>query len=173
MIKILGRSFDIAVFPGHSIIELPAFELAGMRVRTSMGKAFEECPKLWEKFGPRMHEFGIRPGEEFQGESFGASTMVDMDNDIFDYWAMLPYPASKELPEGMERLSVASSLYAACTVSSLAELGPAYEYIYRQWLPNQGEYVFRCAPCFEHYDERFLENGCNGALDVLVPINKS
>ncbi|MDL2306911.1 GyrI-like domain-containing protein [Desulfovibrio sp. OttesenSCG-928-C06] len=172
MIRILEQSFDVAMFPELSIIELPAFELAGIRVRTTMGKAFMECPQLWERFCPRMGELLGKPGEICLSESFGASTMVDMDNDIFDYWAMLPYPASKELPQGMERLNVASSTYAACTVPSLAQLGDAYEYIYRKWLPNQNEYVFRCAPCFEHYDERFLENNNNGRFDVLVPVNR-
>jgi predicted transcriptional regulator YdeE len=162
---------NLPPFPTLSIIEFPALELAGLKVRTTMLEIQRDCPALWECFGPRMFELSGKdacPG--FQGESYGASVPVDMDNGTFDYWAAMPVKPGEALPAGMERLGVAPGLYAACALPSLAELGAAYNYIYLEWLPGQSEYTLNMAsPCFERYDQRYLESG---VFDVLVPLLK-
>ena len=161
---------NLSVFPQLSFVELPAYDLAGLRVRTDMGKAYQDCPALWMRFMPRLQELAAQLGGVLPLDSFGASTLVDMDNDIFDYWAVMPYPTDAPLPEGMERLSLVPALYAACSIPSLAQLNEVYSLIYSKWLPSQSEYVFNCAPCLEHYDERYSQSG---ALDVLVPVFKA
>ena len=162
---------NLPAFPKLSIIELPALELAGLKVRTSMPRAPHDCPALWESFGPRMFELSDKDTcIGFQGETYGASVMVDMEKGSFDYWATMPVTPGEALPQGMERLGVPAGLYAACSIPSLEELGAAYNYIYLEWLPGQSDYTLNMAsPCFEHYDRRYLENG---ALDVLVPLLK-
>lgn len=39
-----------------TVVEYPAKRLVGLKVRTSMQHAAEDCPALWMTFGPRMGE---------------------------------------------------------------------------------------------------------------------
>lgn len=151
-----------------SVSQRPQLRLFGLSVRTSMTDAFKDCPHLWEKvFAPRMHEVsGKKPGE--YGPCYGVSVMLDAQR--FDYWAAMPPREGVALPQGMRQIELPAGLYASCLAPSLAQLGEAYTYLYESWAKNAADYAPNMqAPCFEYYDERFLESG---AFEIAMPVLK-
>ncbi len=149
-----------------SVSHRPPVRLFGLFVRTSMADAFKDCPDLWEKvFAPRMHEVsGKKPGE--YAPSYGISIMLDAQR--FDYWAAMPAREGLALPEGMGEIELPAGLYASCLAPSLAQLGEAYTYLYETWPKTAPGYAPNMqAPCFEYYDERYLESG---VFEVCMPV---
>lgn len=145
------------------VVEQPAYQVVGLKVRTSMATAMVDCPQLWEKdFGPRMPEVAT-----FPGLSFGVSLLVDAQNGSFDYWAALPYRPDDPIPAGMALLDLPAGLYAVCHLKSLEDLAGAYQHIYMVWGPDAG-YDFRDdAPSYETYPADHLETG---RLSVYMPL---
>lgn len=148
-----------------SVTEQPAYQVVGLKVRTSMATGMIDCPRLWEKeFGPRMPEI-----DSFPGLSFGASLLVDHQAGTFDYWAAMPYRPGDPIPEGMALLDLPAGLYAECHLKSLEDLGGAYEHIFMNWGPASG-YEFRDdAPSYETYPVDHLETG---RLSLYMPLRK-
>ena len=98
----------------------------------------------------------------------GISSMLDAQH--FEYCAAMPAGEGLALPEGMSQIELPAGLYAGCVVSSLAQLGEAYTYLYKVWPKTVTEYgVNMQAPSFEYYDERYVESG---AFEIYVPILK-
>lgn len=147
-----------------TVVERPAVSIAGLAVRTDMGKAEKDCPALWyEQFGPRMGELCPSGG----CESYGVSRLVDMAAGTFDYCAALPLKEGTTPPEDMEIWELPAGLYAACPVPSLAELAAAYGFVYSQWLPAQKAYALAQTPCYELYPTDFMTTG---RLALYVPL---
>ena len=152
-----------------SVSQRPQLRLFGISVRTSMSNASVDCPHLWEKlFGPRMHEISGKKPDTYHGPSYGISIMHDTQN--FEYWAAMPASEGLPLPKGMRQTELPAGLYASCLVPSLAQLGEAYTCLYETWPKTVAEYVADMqAPCFEYYDERYMESG---AFEIYMPILK-
>lgn len=151
-----------------SISQRQQLRLFGISIKTSMSNAFVDCPHLWEKvFAPRMHEIsGKEPGE--YAPCYGVSCMTDAQH--FEYWAVMPVRDGLVLPEGMRQIELPAGLYAGCVVPAIAQLGEAYTYLYEAWPKTEMEYVPNMlSPCFEYYDERYLESG---AFEIYMPILK-
>ena len=151
-----------------TVIQRPALLVAGLTLRTNMEQAEKDCPEIWQTFLGRMHELTGQAPDQYRGESYGVSSMVDLPEGIFDYWATVPMDSQKPLPQGMKSITLPESLYAVCPASSLAMLPQIYTYLYMQWAPAQTNYrVDPQAPCFERYDARYFENG---GFEIYVPV---
>lgn len=148
-----------------SIVERPSIRCAGVKVRTDMAKASQDCPALWtDVFGPRMKDVPANP--EFPDESYGASIMVD--SEVFDYWAVMPLASGAAAPEGMDILEIPGGLYAECKLKSLEELGDAYNHIYLAWVAGQDKYsVNMQAAALEKYTSDYMKNG---SLTIYCPL---
>ena len=148
-----------------TVVERPAVRTAGLKVRTSMAKASQDCPAIWQnEFGPRMESFPADPAHP--GQSYGASIMLDSEN--FDYWAVMPIAPGAQVPEGMDILEIPGGLYAECKLLSLKELGDAYTYIYGDWIKEQGKYALNMqAACLELYTWDFMKTG---ELTIYCPL---
>jgi predicted transcriptional regulator YdeE len=154
-----------------TISEWQTKTLYGVSVRTNMAKASTDCPELWQKhFGPRMPEISGKPIQEFQGDSYGLSVTVDWRQESFDYWAAMEPANGLALPEGMATVTIPAGLYAGCHVSSLAEIGSAYTFLYMKWPTKQSEYTLNMqAPCFERYGQTYMQDG---SFELFVPVIK-
>jgi len=148
------------------IVEYPAKRLVGMKVRTNMQSAMEDCYGAWNAFMPRMAEVNGEPEE-----SFGVSVMIN-END-FDYWTALEATTQGPLPDGMQVVNIASGTYVRCTVPNMEKLGDAYIYLYTTWNQSQShaEYVldmevgsFERYPCDWQPDTPF---------EIYAPLKKS
>lgn len=140
-----------------AIVERPALKTAGLKVATDMQQCAADCSRLWEKeFGPRMMNFPADP--KYPNESYGVSIMIDQNR--FDYWAVMPLREGATIPEGMEPLDIAGGIYAECRLNSLKELGDAYNYIYTDWAPKQDKHVLNMqGACYELYTPDFMKTG--------------
>lgn len=148
-----------------TVVERPAVKTAGLKVRTSMAKASQDCPRIWEQeFGPRMESFPADPQQA--GQSYGVSIMLD--SETFDYWAVMPIAPGADVPEGMDILEIPGGLYVECHLDSLAQLGDAYTYIYTAWGSTNGKYALNMqGASLELYTCEYLNSG---KLTIYCPV---
>lgn len=145
-----------------NVVRQEAFQVVGLKVRTTMADSGIDCPRIWQDFGPRMAE--IATGSD----SFGVSVMIDCNT--FDYWATLPYQPGSAVPSGMAVLDIPDGFYARCDLNSLDELTAAYMYLFEVW-SNNSEYELRTgAPSFELYPSDFYPYMKH--LSVYMPLRK-
>ena len=150
------------------VIEVAEIRLVGMRVHTSMTKAMQDCPKLWEQtFIPRLPDItGIPLTHTFQTETYGLSVMTG--EDTFDYWATTALPEGVAVPEGMLTTTLPGGLYACCRVNAMEQLSDAYTLLYMTWPQEQNDYAPNMqAPCFERYGKEYLESG---SFTICMPL---
>ena len=147
-----------------TVAEYVKKNLIGLKVRTSMQKAHLDCPALWQSFGPRLDK--ILP-DGCQG-SYGLCIMLNPEE--FDYWAAVEFDPSSRIPADLEKIELPAGFYAKTTVLNLEKLGPAYTYLYDEWLKSQPGYV-TCleAPCFELYPPDWQ---VNDAFEIFMPVSK-
>ncbi len=149
-----------------AIVEYPAKHLTGVKVRTTMQKAHQDCSALWQNFGPRMGEL-LSAGNGCP-ESYGVSVMLNAED--FDYWAAFETVSSITVPPDMASLDLPAGQYAKCAVSSLEKLGDGYMYLYETWPKSQSEYTFdEQAPCFELYPANWQ---LTDAFEIYMPLKK-
>lgn len=148
-----------------TVVERPAVKTAGLKVRTDMQKASQDCPGIWQNdFGPRMMAFPADPARP--GESYGVSIMIDSES--FDYWAVMPLAPSAQVPDGMDILDIPGGLYAECPVASLAQLGDAYNHVYMIWVSSQSKYALNMqGASLELYTPEFMKNG---SFSIFCPL---
>lgn len=125
-----------------TIVEYPAKRLTGIKVRTNMAKAQEDCLALWQRFCPDCTQ-------DMPAAAFGVSVMLDAEN--FDYWAAVEDKDGR-LPADLEHVDIPAGKYAVCSVPNLASIGEAYMFIFQKWLASQQAYAYNeQAPSFELY----------------------
>ena len=125
-----------------SIVDYSAKQLVGIKVRTSMAKAQQDCPALWQNFCPHMPDI-------FATNGYGISIMLNAQD--FDYWAAAEAPEGV-CPPGLEHVAIPAGSYARCIVPNLESLGAGYMFMYQTWLAAQTEWKLNeQAPCFELY----------------------
>ena len=146
-----------------SVVEYPAKKLIGTKVRTTMQKAQNDCPALWQSFGPKI----CTQFSNCQG-AFGVSVMVN-END-FDYWAAVEPSVETVVPEGMDIIEIPAGLYAKCNVPNIEQLGPAFMFLYGPWVQGQSEYSLDMnGLCFELYPNDWQPTD---AFEVYAPVKK-
>ncbi len=150
-------------------VDQPAIRCAGLKVRTTMAKAGQDCYDLWDNlFGPRMNEDGFVHDPNHPDESYGVSIMID--EEAFDYWALDSLSAGATVPAGMEEYTIPGGKYAKFAVSSIKAMGECYQYVYAEWLSeNRDLELDMQRPCYELYGKAYLENG---SLFILFPIKE-
>ena len=125
-----------------TVVDFAAKQLVGIKVRTSMAKAKQDCPALWQKFCPQLPDI-------FMKESYGISIMLNAHD--FDYWAAAE-TSEGVCPAGLEPVGIPAGPYARCLVPNLESIGDGYMFLYQTWLAAQTEWKLNeQAPCFELY----------------------
>ena len=141
------------------VVDFPAKQLMGIKVRTNMAKAKEDCPTLWQNFCPQMPKI-------YGKESYGVSIMLNAQD--FDYWAAVE--AEGQVPSGIETTSIPSGSYARCTVPNLESIGAGYMFMYQTWLGGQQEWKLNeQAPCFELYPADWNPSM---PFDLFMPVKR-
>ena len=144
-----------------TVVDIAAKRLAGMKTRTTMARAKQDCSALWQTFCPRVPEL-------FSRESYGISAMLDAET--FDYWAAGD-PGNAPMPPDTERVDIPAGAYARCRVPSLERIGQAYMHIYQTWLHGQKAWALNeQAPCFELYAANWTPDM---PIDLYVPVKKA
>ena len=115
-----------------------------------------EIPQLWDKLMEKEFEnrdYSVRA-------AFGISIMDEQyeQTKIFDYiagFAVTEEPA--DLPEEMAQFTLPEKTYAVITCPDLANIGKAYNAVYR-WIAQSSEYALDLSSGnfnFEYYGEEF------------------
>ena len=142
------------------VVDFPAKRLMGIKVRTTMAKAKEDCSALWHSFCPKMQEVEDGPG-------YGISIMINAED--FDYWAAAEVPAGAA-PASMESVTIPAGAYARCTVPNLESIGAGYMFMYQTWLGGQQEWKLNeQAPCFELYPADWNPTK---PFDLFMPVKR-
>lgn len=121
-----------------NVVSLPSKILKGLFVETSMEKAAQDCPALWQNFGQTLTNSAQCNSISKTSESFGVSQMIDENR--FKYWAAVEESFIPENLKNFSDLPIEGGLYVQCTVPSLEVLGEAYTAIYTKWITEQTEY---------------------------------
>lgn len=150
-----------------SVVDVPRKQLLGIRKRSTMAKAGEDCPALWQRFGPMIEEFTARGGSCLG--TYGACAMVGPHD--FDYWAALEPGSSAVSLAGTEQVDIPAGRYAKCRVPNLSALGDVYMYLYQRWPGEQKDFAVDCQRIsFEAYPERWQ---VADSFDVYIPVQDS
>lgn len=154
---------EFAIF----VAQHPEKKLIGMKVRTSMQTCQEDAPRLWyDQIAPILAQ--LYP--EGNCLTWGASRAYDAATGNFDYWAAFVLPEGQPMPEGFEKLTLPSGLYAQCQLNAIAEIHTAYHYLYSRWLPSHPDHLCQeDGICFEAYPADFLKTG---QLSLHIPVRK-
>ena len=124
-----------------TVVDFAAKQLVGIKVRTTMARARQDCSALWQNFCPKMPE-------NYGKECFGISVMLNEQD--FDYWAAVEVEGP--CPAGLEPVGLPAGNYARCMVPNLESIGEGYMFMYQTWLAGQGDWKLNVqAPCFELY----------------------
>lgn len=142
----------------YSIVEIPAKQVAGITVETDMQRAEQDCPALWQTFGPRIcAELSGRVSRPENADTFGVSCMLDENR--FVYWTAIEVNSTENLPTDMKTMTIPAGLYVKCTAPSLEKLGEAFTEMYMQWPHSQNDYVLDMqGVCFELYKGQWEMN---------------
>ncbi len=145
-----------------------AFEVVGLYTYGTNNQG--EIPALWQAFIPRIGDIQDRARP---GVTLGVCDHVDhFDAQVtaFGYLAGVEVKDGAKIPEGMEKIQVASQTYLVFThVGSTGDLEETYQYIYGSYL-FQSKAVLVDAPDFEWYDHRFDGGVGQSELDIYIPI---
>lgn len=151
------------------IVKLDAFKVVGVLYQ---GKnEHGEIGRIWQDFIPRMEE--IKHFWNAMGEvSFGICEMPPepIEPGVFHYIAAVPVSELTELPDGMTGKEIPAQKYAMVEAHGIGEIGQAYDFIIKQWLPTSG-YQAVNAPDFELYPESFRDNS-KDPLYIYFPITR-
>lgn len=147
-----------------AIVEFPTKHLTGMKTRSTMQNAQQDCSALWQSFGPRMGE--LLAARSDWPECYGVSVMLSAE--AFDYWAAVETLPSTDVPEGMANISLPAGRYAKCTVPNLEKLGEGYMHLYDTWVKSQIEYTCdEQMPSFELYPSNWDPSQ---PLEIYMPL---
>ena len=132
--------------------------LVGMRRRMSFAK--NATSELWRGFMPRRNEIVSAEAKRlFSVQIFDRlpySSDFDTETE-FEKWAAVEVESFlPNIPEGMEKLTLAGGLYAVFEYKGTVEqFAPVARYIYSEWLPASG-YELDNRPHFDILGEKYL-----------------
>ena len=143
-----------------TVVDVAALQLVGIKVRTTMAKAKEDCSALWHSFCPAMQKLA-------EGKGYGISVMINEQD--FEYWAAAEAPTGA-CPAGLEPVELPAGSYARCVVPNLESIGAGYMFMYQTWLGGQQEWKLNeQAPCFELYPADWNPSM---PFDLFMPVKR-
>lgn len=152
-----------------SVVELPAKQVAGITVQTDMQHAEQDCPVIWQTFGPRIcAELSGHIAVSDNADTFGICQMIDESR--FIYWAAIEVNSTENLPADMKTMTVPAGFYVTCTAPNLEKLGEAFTALYMQWPQTQNDYAIDMqGVCFELYKGQWQ---MNDPIQVYAAVTK-
>ncbi len=141
-----------------------AFKLIGIQFRgTNENNA---CPKLWDKFLPRMAELQQQIAKPVT--AFGVCSDLDIESNVFTYTVGLEVDNVSSIPSEMVSMEIPAHEYAIfeCTLPTIME---TIDNIYKNWLPTSG-YLRAIGPEFELYDEEFNPEIADSKMYIYIPV---
>jgi AraC family transcriptional regulator len=151
------------------IIELAETHLVGMH--SDMSRSADSTPALWRSFMPRRGEVSQRSNSNFismQVFPQGPAQVADPEA-TFTKWAAVEVSADSNLPEGMQRYTLAGGLYAVFHHQGPATDISTFMYAFGTWLPGSA-YTLDDREHFEVLPENYQPMDPNAEEDIWIPI---
>ncbi|MEL7120300.1 MAG: GyrI-like domain-containing protein [Bacteroidota bacterium] len=140
-----------------------------------MSVANNQTALLWQEFAPIMKaHLSVKQPDLFSMEVYdNVDYFKAFDpQKTFTKWAAIKESDLKEVPEGLEAISL-NGLYACFTYKGRSSTAiPFYQYIYGQWLP-QSDYVIDNRPHFALMGEQYKNDDPASEEEICIPIKQS
>ena len=156
----------------HLRIEtLPEKRLVGKTLRMCLAK--DQTHQLWSGFMPERNLIQNKVGADFLSVQLYDSALNFNDfspQTEFAKCAMVEVPEFKNIPRGMETLTLVGGLYAVFIHKGKAQDFPkTMKYIFGQWLPSSDYEVDQRAH-FEVLGAQYKPNSGESEEEVFIPI---
>ncbi len=156
----------------HLRIEtLPEKKLVGKTLRMSLSK--DQTRQLWSSFMPERDLIQNKVGTDFLSVQLYDSALNFDDfgpQTDFAKFAVVEVSEFKNIPEGMETLTLEGGLYAVFLHKGKAQDFPkTMQYIFGQWLPSS-DYEVDQRPHFEALGAKYKPNSEESEEEVFIPI---
>lgn len=153
-----------------SIETLTAKKMIGIYLKMSFtnNRTFE----IWRSFMPRRKEIQNSVGNELYSiEVYDSSFWQNFNpNAEFEKWASVEVSETKNIPAGMEVITLPEGLYAVFVHKGPANAAPkTYEYIFRTWLPAS-EFLLDNRPHFAVMGEKYKNDDPDSEEEIWIPI---
>ena len=145
------------------IVVRPAATIAGLKIRTA--PMSPDIPALWPRFVARIAEMAQ---QATPGVTYGVMSPAGPDMAALDYLAGVAVTDAEALPDGVSSWVLPAGSYAVFR-TPFARLGPAYDEIFRAWLPA-ADVVQAAGPLFERYDADFCPDRPESIVEIGVPV---
>jgi len=134
----------------------------------SKNKTFE----LWSNFMPRRKEITNTIGTELYSVEVYPQFFFNHfhpDNE-FEKWAAVEVSDPKNIPGGMEVLTIPRGLYAVFIHKGPAtEAAKTYDHIFRTWLPHSG-FIVDQRPHFAVMGEKYKKDDPASEEEIWIPV---
>lgn len=153
---------QIRTFPGAHIVGMAD----GFNPDTTVHIA-----DLWRRFLPACHAQNLDLNLSY-GVCMAEHTEVAKEpGESFIYMAGVPVPTTAHTPPAMVSFDIPEGKYAVFThKGSIKDFPKTVKYIWSTWIP-ENKHLYREAPDFELYDERFDPRTESGEVDIYIPVN--
>lgn len=152
------------------IMEIGAKKLVGIRSVMTLGK--DATPQLWQGFMPRRGEVADRIDDRYlcvRAYRETGPVMFDPHTE-FEKWAAVEVAARREIPAGMEPLSIAAGRYAVFEHHGPAStFGETMGVIFGVWLPSSG-YDLDHREHFEVLEADYRPDDPDAREEIWVPL---
>ncbi|MEN9335656.1 MAG: hypothetical protein RLZZ500_643 [Bacteroidota bacterium] len=126
--------------------------------------------ELWQSFMPRRHEIQNTVNSNLYNVQVNPENYNFDPATVFQKWAVKAVPATDNLPEGMQVLTIPAGKYAVFTYrgdgSNVADF---FRAIYSQWLPQAG-LQWENRPQFEVLGEQYKKSSPDSEELIYIPI---
>ncbi len=145
------------------ILTRPPLALVGLQIRTV--PMSPEIPALWPRFVARLGEIG-QAAEP--GVTWGWMRVPPDDAQALLYLAAAQVSAGADVPEGMTGIEVPAAEVAVFEFP-FTEIGKAYEFAFRTWLPASG-LEQADGPLLERYGADFEPDDSSSPMQLHIPV---
>ncbi|TGK81982.1 AraC family transcriptional regulator [Leptospira noumeaensis] len=152
------------------IISIEKKYLVGKKIEMSLVESL--TPILWKSFVPKIGSISNRVStEKISLSVYPLDYFQNFNpNRKFIKWAGVEVSSVMDLPEGMEVLEIPAGLYSVFLYKgSVAESGPFFEWIFRDWFPKSG-YDLDNRPHFELLGDKYINDDPSSEEFVYIPI---
>jgi AraC family transcriptional regulator len=127
--------------------------------------------ELWSKFMPRIKEIKQKISKEMISLQYFDPLYFSEFNPAreFEKWAVVEVQNQKEIPNGMEALTLKAGLYAVFNYKGSSSDNSIFQYIYQTWLPNS-KYHLDNRPHFEVLGVNYKNNDPDSEEEIWIPI---
>lgn len=133
-----------------------------------------QTQSLWQQFSPRISEIKHKiSSDKLSLQVYPKNYYKDFSPaKAFTKWAAVGVSNWDIIPEGLDRFTLESGLYAVFHYKgSSGDAASFFQYIFTEWIPKS-KYVIDDRPHFEVLGDRYKNNDSNSEEDIWIPIKE-